>query len=169
MPGTLKPHRSYYTLVMQHRLTYRQIPTNLTKPLPQPISTTCNKLQGCRHHQAITYPIPMITDKSRTPCNHRHQYQGCPLIFLKSNPSVCPSSTTIEPISKPTTLAAESSKRKRHCKWRATRLRNAVTPTSPTTHRRAWAQVATAAAQVAPPSLNTRSRTQQLSVPQLTR
>jgi hypothetical protein len=53
--------------------------------------------------------------------------------------------TTIEPRSKPTTLAAKSSNRECHCKWRATQLRNAVTPTSPTTCIRTQAQVATAA------------------------
>jgi hypothetical protein len=73
--------------------------------------------------------------------------------------------TTIEPRSKPTTLAAEASKRKRYCKRQATKLRNTVTPTSPTTCIRTQAQVATAAAQVAPPSLNTHSRMQQLGVP----
>ncbi len=41
--------------------------------------------------------------------------------------------TTTKPSSKPTTLAANSSKRKRHHKWQGTQLRNATTPTSPTT------------------------------------
>ncbi len=65
--------------------------------------------------------------------------------------------TTIKLISKPTTLAAKSSKCKRHYKRQATQLRNAITQTSPTTHKKTWAQMATAAAQVKPPSLNTRS------------
>ncbi len=77
--------------------------------------------------------------------------------------------TTIEPRSKPTTLDAESSKRERHCKQQATWLCNAITPTIPTQHIRTWAQLATAAAQVAPPSLNTPSGTQQLGVPPPTR
>jgi hypothetical protein len=73
--------------------------------------------------------------------------------------------TTIEPRSKHTILAAESSKCKHHCKQQATQLCNAVTLTSPTTCIRTWAQVTTAAAQVAPPSSNTCSRTRQLGVP----
>ncbi len=89
-PGTLKPRRTYNVLLTQHRLTYRQIPTSLTKPLPRTIFTTCNEFQGCRHHQAFTYPIPMTTDKSCAPCSCRHQFWGCPLIFLESNPSTHP-------------------------------------------------------------------------------
>jgi hypothetical protein len=58
---------------------------------------------------------------------------------------------------KPTTLPANLSNRKHHCKQQATQLCNAATPTSPTLHIRTQAKVATAAAQVAPPSLNTRS------------
>ncbi len=79
--------------------------------------------------------------------------------------SVCLIATTIKPRSKPSTLAAESSKCERHCKQRATLLRNAITPTSPTTHIRTQAQVAAAASWVAPSFLNTRSRIQQLGMP----
>jgi hypothetical protein len=57
------------------------------------------------------------------------------------------------------------SKRERHRKWQAAQLRNALTPTSPTMHIRTQIQVATAVAQVARPSSNTRSQTQQLGVP----
>jgi hypothetical protein len=33
-----------------------------------------NEFGGCRHQQAFPYPIPMTTDKSRAPCNRRHQF-----------------------------------------------------------------------------------------------
>jgi hypothetical protein len=49
---------------------------------------------------------------------------------------------------KPTTLPANSSKRKRHCKQQAARVHNAKPPTSPTLHIRTQAQVVTVAAQV---------------------
>jgi hypothetical protein len=70
---------------------------------------------------------------------------------------------------KPTTLPADSTKGERLCNRQATQLRNASTPTSPTPRIKTRAQVATAAAQVAPHSLNTRSRTQQLGMPPPTR
>jgi hypothetical protein len=63
---------TYNVLLMQPRLTYKQIPTNLKIPLPQTISTTCNEFQGCRHQQAFPYPIPMTTNKTLAPCNCRH-------------------------------------------------------------------------------------------------
>ena len=86
-PGNLKLHKTYNILLMQHRLAYKQIPTNLKKPLPQTIFATHKKFWGCRHQQAFPYPIPRTTDKSRTPCNCRYQFQGCPQIFLDSNQS----------------------------------------------------------------------------------
>jgi hypothetical protein len=73
--------------------------------------------------------------------------------------------TIIKSSSKPTTLAAELSKRKHQHKRQASWLHNAVTPPIPTTRIRTQAQVATAAAWVAPPSLNTHSRMQQSGVP----
>jgi hypothetical protein len=67
--------------------------------------------------------------------------------------------------SKPTLLVAELSKCNHQCKQQASRLHNSATATSPTTHIRTRAQVATAAAQVAFPSLNTRSSMQHLGMP----
>ncbi len=67
------------------------------------------------------------------------------------------SQTTIEPRSKPTTLAAKLSKHERHHKRPATQLHNAVIPTSSITRIRMQAQVATVGAQVAPPSSKTHS------------
>jgi hypothetical protein len=66
---------------------------------------------------------------------------------------------------KPTTLPANFFKHERLCKMQATQLCNVATPTNPTSCIRYQAQVATAAACVAPPSLNTNSRTQQLGMP----
>ncbi len=84
---TLKPHRTYNVSLMQHRLRYKHISTNLKKPLPQTIFAKRNEFRGCRHQQALPYPIPMTTDESRTPCKCRHQFQGCPETFLLSNHS----------------------------------------------------------------------------------
>jgi hypothetical protein len=77
--------------------------------------------------------------------------------------------TTVKPSSKPTTLTAKLSKQECHHKQGAARLCNDVTSTSQTTCIRTQAQIATAAAQVAPPSLNTCSRTRQLGMPPPTR
>jgi hypothetical protein len=43
---TLKPHRTYNVLLMQHRQAYKQIPTDLKKPPLQTIFATRNKFQG---------------------------------------------------------------------------------------------------------------------------
>jgi hypothetical protein len=109
------------------------------------------------------------TNDNRWPTCSMHPQAPFPMVPTDI-PTVTPISvplvaTAIEPRSKPTTLAAKSSKRKRHCKRQATWMRNTITPTSKTTHIRTWAQVVTAAAQVAPPFLNTHSRTQQPGVP----
>ncbi len=76
---------------------------------------------------------------------------------------------TSKPISaptiKPTNLLADSSKREHLQKQRAAQLCNAATPTGTTPSIRTWSQVATAAAQVAPPSLSTHSWTGQSGVP----
>ncbi len=84
------------------------------------------------------------------------------LIATPNEPTGKPAYT---PGIKPTTLPANLSKHECLCKWQATRLCNAATPTSPTPGIRTRAQVATAAAQVAPPSLNTRSWTQHSGTP----
>jgi hypothetical protein len=90
---------------------------------------------------------------------------------------VLPVIPTVKPISAPgvatitksshklTTFIAELSKREHQCKQRASRLRNAVSPTSPTTRIGTQAQVATAAARAAPPSSNTRSRMRHSGMP----
>jgi hypothetical protein len=64
---------------------------------------------------------------------------------------------------KPTNTQKETAKRERIRKRRATRLRKADTPTNTAPRARTRAQVATAAAQVAPPSKSTRSRTQSIA------
>ncbi len=73
--------------------------------------------------------------------------------------------TITEPSHKLTTSVVESSKREPHHKQQASQLHKAVPPTSPTICIRTRAQVSTAAAQVAPPSSNTRSCMQHSGVP----
>jgi hypothetical protein len=65
----------------------------------------------------------------------------------------------------PTNMPTESAKRERIRKRRVVRLRNATTPTSTSPQAQTRAQVATAAARVAPPSMSTRSRVRQSNVP----
>ena len=65
----------------------------------------------------------------------------------------------------PTNMPTESAKRERIRKRRVVRLRNAATPTSTSPRARTRAQVATAATQIAPPAMSTRSRVQQSNVP----
>jgi hypothetical protein len=65
----------------------------------------------------------------------------------------------------PTNIPTDSTKWERLRKQQAVPLRNAATPISTAPRIRTRAQVATAAAQVAPPYMSTRSRAQQFSVP----
>jgi hypothetical protein len=44
--GTLKPHRTYNVSLMQHRHTFKQIPTDSKKPALQTIFATRNEFQG---------------------------------------------------------------------------------------------------------------------------
>ncbi len=89
-----------------------------------------------------------------------------PLVATTNEPTGKPACA---PGIKPTTLHADLSKCKCLCKRQATWFCNAATSTSPTRCITTHAQVATEAAQVAPPpSLNTHSRIQQLGTPQPT-
>jgi hypothetical protein len=93
-----------------------------------------------------------------------------PTIIPTVKPFSAPHIATItESSCKPTTLVAESSKHELQCKQQSSRLRKAVLPTSSTTRIRTWAQVATAAARVAPPSSNTSAHMQHSGVPPPTR
>jgi hypothetical protein len=65
----------------------------------------------------------------------------------------------------PTNMPTKSAKRERIRKRRVVRLRNAATPTSTSPRAQTRAQVAMAAAQIAPPSMSTRSRVRQANVP----
>jgi hypothetical protein len=65
----------------------------------------------------------------------------------------------------PTNMPTESAKQVRIRKQQVARLRNATTPTSTSPQARTRAQVATAAARVAPPSMSTRSQVRQPNVP----
>jgi hypothetical protein len=67
-------------------------PPNLRNPQHRILPTTCNKLQGCRHHQVFPQPISMISEGSHVPCNHCHQFQGRPPMSLPaSQPTRLPS------------------------------------------------------------------------------
>jgi hypothetical protein len=69
----------------------------------------------------------------------------------------------------PTNTITESAKQERIRKQRVARLCNAATPTSTSPRVRTRDQVAKAAAQVAPPSMSTRSRARQPNVPAVMR
>jgi hypothetical protein len=69
------------------------------------------------------------------------------------------------PTKKPTHMPTDSTKRERLRKRQAIRLQNSATPISTSPHIQIRTQVATEAAQVAPPSMSTRSRAQQSSKP----
>jgi hypothetical protein len=147
----------------------------LRKPQHQPLPARRNKFQGCRyrHQQAFPQPILMITEGSCIPCTRSHNFQGSlPMSLQASPPARLPSYSPMSlPASlpahqpSPSNLPADLSKCQHLWKWQAPLLCNAATPTSTTPHIRTWAQVATAAAWVAPPSLSTCSRTRQSGVP----
>ncbi len=126
-PGPLKLHRTYNILLTQHRLMYRQTLTNLKKLLPWTIFTTHNKFWGWRHPPAFPYPIPMTTDESYAPCSCRQKFQGCPQIFLQSNPSTCPFfHPPLNLAANPPHWLLSCPKHECHSKRWATRLHNAV-------------------------------------------
>ncbi len=128
----------------------------------------CNTQQVPRVHAPSSIPIPHTNDNRQT--MRSMQLQTLILRVPTDIPNVKPISmpriaTITKSSSKLTILVAEASKRKCQCKGQASQLRKAVPPTSPTTRIRTQAQVATAAAQVAPPSSNTRSRMRHSGVP----
>jgi hypothetical protein len=124
-----------------------------------------NMQQVPKGQAPASIPIPHTNDNRQITCSMQMQAPilRVPTDVPRFKPISAPCVATNPPI--PTTLAAESSKHERQRKQQASRLRNAVTPTSPTTRIRTQAQVATAAAQVTPPSLNTRSRMQHSGMP----
>ena len=75
-----------------------------------------------------------------------------------------PSVPRVHKLITPANMPNESAKRECILKQQVVRLRNAATPTSTSPRARTRAQVAMAAAQIAPPSMNTRSRVQQSNV-----
>ena len=118
-----------------------------------PIPLTRKEFRGCRH------PL----------CN---EFRGCRLAthtddtkritrFMLVQPSFLRVLSNVMPTNKTT----NSARRERIRKRRATRLRNATLPTNTSPCIQIRAQVATAAAQVAPPSMSTRSRARQSSAP----
>jgi hypothetical protein len=133
---------------------------------------TCKTQQVPRVQTPASTPIPHTDDNRQIA---RSMQMQAPILRVPRDiPNVKPISaphvaTITGSSNKPSTSAAELSKCEHQCKQRASRLCNAVTTISPTTRIRTQAQVATAAAQVAAPSLNTCSRMQQSGVPTRTR
>ncbi len=132
----------------------------------------CKTQQFPRVQTPASTPIPH-TDDNRQITRSMQTQAPIPRV-PRDTPTVKPISTphiaTITRSSnEPSTLAAESTKRECQHKQCTSRLCNAVTTISPTTCIRTGAQVATAPAQVAPPSLNTCSRTQLSDMPTPTR
>ena len=119
-----------------HKLAYRHNPTALMTPQHLPLP---HKFRGCKNDDNRRIMRSMFT---QTPI-----------------PRV-PSSNKV-PIKRPTNSTNQKCLQKR----RALRLRDAATPLSTSPRVRTRAQVATAAARVAPPSMGTRSRARQSTVP----
>jgi hypothetical protein len=128
----------------------------------------CNMQQVLRVNAPASVPIPPTNDNRQITQSTQPQapIPRVPTVIPTVKPISAPRvATTTKSRCKPTTLIAELSKCKCQCKQRASQLRNAVPPTNPTTLIRTQAQVATAAAQAAPPSANTRSRMQHSGMP----
>ena len=142
-----KPHRFEETITPDHFCNTQRVP-RVIAPASMPIPHTDDNRQITQSMQPQA-PIPRVLTDIPT---------GKPISTPRN-------ATITESSRKPTTLVVESSKCKRQCKRQASQMRQAILPTSPTTRIRTQAQVATAAAQVAPPSLNTRSCTQRLGMP----
>jgi hypothetical protein len=109
----------------------------------------CNTQRVPRVNAPASMPIPPTNDNRRITQSMQPQapIPRVPTIIPTVKPISAPRvATTTESSPKPTTLIAELSKCKCQCKQQASRLRNALPPTSPTTCIRTRAQVATAAA-----------------------
>jgi hypothetical protein len=145
------PHRFKETITPDHFCNTQRVP-RVNAPASMPIPPTNDNRQITQSMQSQA-PIPRMPSV-------------IPTVKPISAPCVV---TTTKSNRKPTTFIAESSKRECQCKQRASRLHNAVPPTSPTTRIGAWAQVATVATQAVPPSANTRSRMRHSGVPPPTR
>ncbi len=131
----------------------------------------CNMQQDTRVNAPASMPIPHTNDNRQITQSMQPQAPilRVPTDIPTSKPFSAPHNVTKESSRKPTTSVAELSKRKHQRKQRASQLHKAVPPTSATTRIRTRAQVATAAARVAPPSSNTRSRIRHSGVPPPTR
>ena len=144
-------HQFEETITPDYICKMQQVPRVQT-PASTPIPHTDDNRQITRSMQ-MQAPIPRV-----------------PIDIPTVKPISAPHIATITGSSnKPSTLAAESSKHERQHKQHTSRLPNSVTIISPTTRIRTQAQVATAAARVAPPSLNTRSCMRHSGVPPPTR
>ncbi len=122
------PHRFEETSTPDHFCNMQRVPrANAPASMPIPPTDDNRRITQSMHLQAPIPRVPTII----------------PTVKSISAPRVA---TTTKSSRKPTTLIAESSKRKRQCKQQASQLRNAILPTSPTTRIRTQAQLATAAA-----------------------
>jgi hypothetical protein len=153
------PNKFEETITLDNTRNTQQVPRVQAPPsIPKP------HINGNRR---ITHSLQLQTPILRVPTNKTTGNPiSAPLIATTIKPTgkpACP------PNIKPTTLPADLSKRERLCKRQATQLCTAANPTSPTPHIRTQAQVTTAATRVAPPSSNTRSRTQPSGMPPPTR
>jgi hypothetical protein len=112
------PHKFKETITPENICNTQQVPRVQAPPsIPIP-HTDYNKQITCSMH----LQEPILRVSTDIP---RGKPIGAPLV-----------TNTIKPSSKPTTLAAKSSKRERHHRRQATRLSSAVIPTSPTTRIR---------------------------------
>jgi hypothetical protein len=100
-----------------------------------------------------TQQVPRVQMPPSVPATHTDDNKRitCSMLAQPSVPRVHSNVT-------PTNMPSNSAKQEHIRKQQAARLRNAAITTSTSPHARPRAQVATAAAQVAPPSMSTRSR-----------
>ncbi len=104
--------------------------------------------------------VPRVQMPLGVPATHTDDSKSITRSML-ARPSVPRVLSNVTPTNMPTNSAIQECIRKRWAAW----LRNAATPTSTSPRIQTRAQVATAAARVAPPSMSTRSQAQQSSAP----
>jgi hypothetical protein len=118
-----------------------------------------------------TQQVPRVQTPNMSQVPRVQVPPNVPATNTDDNRRVTPSMLAQPPVSRhstvtPTNIPTESAKRELIRKQRVSRLRNAATPTTTSPCAQTRAQVATAVAQVTPPSKSTRSQTHSIAKPQ---
>jgi hypothetical protein len=138
------PNKFEETITPEDTRNIQQVPRVQAPPsIPKP---HINDIRRITRYMQPQSPDPRVPTNKTT-----GKPISAPLVATTNDPNGKPDCA---PVIKPTTLPANLSKHKRLCQRQATQLHNAATPTSPTLCLKNQAQVATAVAQVAPPSLH---------------